>query len=53
MIPINPALAVSSNEFSPNEAETVLDEISLNLVGKEPELIKLTNSSTSSNVKLP
>ena len=51
--PIIPALAVNSNESAPNDASTVLDDISVNLVGRLPELIKVTKFSTSSSVKLP
>ncbi len=52
-IPTIPAKNVLSNELAPNDAPTVLEDISSNLVGKFPELIKSTNFLTSSVVKLP
>ena len=42
-----------SKVFFPKEASTVFDDISVNLVGKLPELINSTNDFTSSWVKFP
>ena len=53
IIPITPAVKVLSSESAPNEASTVLDDISFNFVGKAPELISSTKEVTSSFVKLP
>ena len=41
-IPIIPAIKVLFRESLPKDASTVLDEISVNLVGNAPELINST-----------
>ena len=48
-----PALAVLINESCPKLALTDLEDISVNLVGKLPELIKSTKLDTSSVVNVP
>ena len=52
-IPITPAKSVLFKAFSPNDASTVLEDISSNLVGIAPELINSTNLVADSLVKLP
>ena len=51
--PIIPAKRVLSRESFPNEASTVLEDISVNLVGRAPELINSTNFVASSLLKDP
>ena len=51
--PIIPASNVLSNASLPKDASTVFEDISVNLVCKLPEFIKLTKSSTSCCLKLP
>ena len=53
IIAIIPAVNVVDKVFSPNEAPTVLELISVNLLGRDPLLIKSTKLLTSSCVKLP
>ena len=53
MIAIIPATNVLLSVPSPNDAPTVVEDISVNLDGSDPLLIKSTKLDTSSNVKLP
>ena len=48
-----PAIKVVWSVWSPNDAPTVFDDISVNLLGNEPLLIKSTKLLTSSAVKSP
>ena len=52
-MPITPAVNVLLRAFCPNDASTVLDDISSRFVGNAPELINSTNEVASSFVKLP
>ena len=52
-IPITPALIVLFRLLAPNDASTVRDDISVNLVGRAPEFINSTKLLASSLVKLP
>ena len=53
MTPNKPAKAVRLNASCPYCAETTLDEISVSLTGKEPELIKSLSVVASFSVKRP
>ena len=53
IIPIIPAVKVLFKEFAPNDASTVLDDISSKFVGNAPELISSTSVVASSLVKFP
>ena len=49
--PITPARAVTCKASAPYEADTTLLESSVNLTGKEPELIKFAKVLAVSSVK--
>ena len=51
--PITPASAVTCKASAPYEADTTLLDSSVNLTGKEPELIRFASVLAESSVKLP